>query len=108
VSWAIDLANGSTTNAAVTFPWMIGFNPRQVPRLATNFKVFPHVSMIVPISSQSATPAGPMPRIALGGGIAVATVFTFSVGVTVNESTAHSYLLAGLSVTDIAKLAAQP
>jgi len=101
ISWAIDLANGRRSMAAITFPWMMGWNSRGAPELAKYLKFYPHISLVVPLSTSnnSATPI-----VAVGGGIAVASAFTFSLGATVTEDTSHALLLIGISVTDIAKV----
>jgi len=101
VSWAIDLANGDRSMAAITFPWMLGWNSRGAPELAKYLKIYPHVSIVVPLSQSNNTAT---PIVAVGGGIAVASAFTFSLGATVTEDTSHALLLIGISVTDIAKV----
>jgi hypothetical protein len=98
LSWAINLKKGGVAQAAVTFPWMIGFNTRTLPRLAEIIKIFPHVSVIFPVEN-----SGDDTAVALGGGVALANAFTFAIGTTVKKDTTP-YILVGVSVPDIAKV----
>lgn len=93
VSAAFDLATG-TAHAAVTVPWMIGYNARGVPRLADMFRVFPHISFVFPSQNEI--------RAVTGVGLQLANVFTFSVAFPMSGSYT-TYLMTGVSVPDLVK-----
>jgi hypothetical protein len=93
-SIAVDLKGGSPM-PAVTFPWMIGFNPRGVPRLADTIRVFPHLSLLFPLDAA--------PRPATGVGVQVANAFSFSAAFPLSGSST-TYLMLGVSIPDLAKM----
>jgi len=98
LSWALNLSAKSTNAAAVTLPWVIGFNPRGAPRLSDYVAFFPHVSAIIPLSDSNGKT--PEPRITLGVGLALAKAFTFSLAWPLKGDT-DTYLLMGISATDL-------
>jgi hypothetical protein len=100
VSWAINLSHSELAHAAITFPWMLGFNTRSAPRLADYLKIFPAASVIFPLESDTKLK---VTRLAFGGGIALANAFTFSGAATV-EGTPEAFFLIGVSVPDLVKL----
>ncbi len=98
VSWAFNVSPGATATLAVTLPWIIGYNPRSAPQLASFIAGFAHLTLLM-------TEAGPRP--AAGLGISVARFFQFSWAVgpdAAMSGQASHYLLVGLSIPDIAKL----
>jgi hypothetical protein len=98
ISWAINLAHGEPAHVAVTLPWMIGINTRDAPRLADVVKVFPHISLILPLASSTTKGAS----VAFGAGIALANAFTFSFATTVRDNP-QAFFLVGISAPDLAK-----
>ena len=100
VSWAINLSHGELAHAALTFPWMIGFNTRSAPHLADYIKIFPAASVVFPL--EGGTEIG-VTRLAFGGGIALANAFTFSAAATVQD-TPQAFFLVGVSVPDLVKI----
>jgi hypothetical protein len=100
VSWAINLSHSELAHAAITFPWMLGFNTRAAPRLADYVKVFPAASVIFPLEGGSEIG---VTRLAFGGGVALANAFTFSAAATVQD-TPQAFFLIGVSVPDLVKL----
>jgi len=102
VSWALNLAHGEAAHIAVTFPWMFGFNTRSAPRLADVIKFFPAVSMIFPLETQTEIKT---PRMAFGGGIALANAFTFSAATV--QDVPQGFSLVGISAPDLAKVFAK-
>jgi hypothetical protein len=101
VSVAIQLGERNVTYGAVTFPWMIGYNPRAAPRLAKIVKGFAHVSLLAPIEEQDDGEAEL--RLAVGAGVAVFGVFTFGVAVTPQKH-GDAFFLAGVSAPDLASM----
>jgi hypothetical protein len=101
VSWAISLSHADPAQAAVTFPWMIGWNTRYAPRLNDIVKLFPHVSVIFPLKTDTTIR---VPRVGFGFGIALVNAFTFSLAVTV-QGTPQSFFMVGLSAPDLGKMA---
>lgn len=110
-SWAFNSTCKEGRHVAVTFPWMIGYNPRSAPRLADTFKVFPHASVIFP--TDSAAGANPdacgdklagvgEPQLAFGVGVSLVNTFTLSWGIS---TVGQNYFLLGLSVPDLINLA---
>ncbi|MFT3697712.1 MAG: hypothetical protein QM831_31525 [Kofleriaceae bacterium] len=98
ISWAIRLNQGlSGKYAAVTFPWKLSYNPRAAPELAKYLSIYPHVTIIFPTDDDTATTT----TFAVGLGISVAQVFNFAYGFAPTDTS--SYLLIGLSVSDIVK-----
>ncbi len=79
---------------------MIGWNTYEHPDLAEYVKIFPHVSLIFPLTSDTAAKG---PRVAFGAGIALANAFTFSGAVTVQDQP-QAFLLVGISAPDLAKV----
>ncbi len=104
MSWAIDVSNGKTSNVAVTFPWMGALHSRSVSHSARSFQLFPQVSFLGKTDMNDTSPRK-SPLFAMGGGICLANALAVGVGFKVNEPFAHAYFMAGLSVTDIVKLA---
>ncbi len=100
ISWGINLSHGEYAHIAVTFPWMIGWNTYRNPELADTIKIFPHVTLIFPLESDTAANG---PRVAFGAGLALANAFTFSGAVTVQDQP-QAFLLVGISATDLAKV----
>jgi hypothetical protein len=99
ISWGINLSHAEAAHVAVTFPWMFGFNTRSGPHLADVIKVFPHVTLIFPLKSETEIRTT---RVAFGGGVALANAFTFSAAATVQD-TPQAFFLIGISAPDLAK-----
>ena len=100
VSIAVSLKHGEAGHAAVTFPWMIGVNTRELPRLADAVKIFPAISIIFPLKEDTA--GQNTTEVAFGGGVMLANALAFSVATTTKDSPT-AYFLVGLSVPDLVK-----
>ena len=112
ISWAFNTTCKEGRHVAITFPWMIGYNPRWAPRLSDTFKVFPHASVVFPTDDEAGTKPGRdacgtkvagagEPQLALGAGVSLVNTFTLSWGLS---TIGQSYLLLGLSIPDLINL----
>lgn len=105
VSFAYNLSAGDGRHVAVTFPWMVGWNPRSAPNLADIIKVFPHVSFIFPVNDDAKNGTGGdaeekvRAQVALGAGVAFVNAFTISWGMA-TDTGAH-YALLGVSIPEL-------
>lgn len=90
--------DGGAAVAAVTFPWKLAVNTRELPNLATYLAVYPHVTLLFEGSEE----AGTAPVVAYGAGVALAEAFHFSWALT--PSTGDHYIVVGVSIQDIAEL----
>lgn len=86
--------DGDRHNLAVTFPLRVGFNTRSAPDLAKTVSVFGHISFLFPVDDPAT------PTLSFGFGVSVLQALHISWAFDLDGS---RYLLAGVSVTDIAK-----
>lgn len=103
ISWAIDLRHGSASNVAVAVPCSLDYR-RVSLRSGPLFRIFPHISLLGKANAQSPSLSG-NPLFAMGGGISLVNAFAVGVGLKVSEPLGHAYVMAGLSLTDLLKLA---
>ena len=117
LSWAFNIDAQDGKHLAITLPWMIGYNPRIMPRLADIFRVFPHASIVLPVSSDASgaasrtTPGNGTStgnastgnaQLAFGVGVSLVNTFSIAWGMTVD--TGANYALLGISVPDLVSL----
>ncbi|MBK8254239.1 MAG: hypothetical protein IPK82_16420 [Polyangiaceae bacterium] len=109
VAWAFNTSANDGKHGAVMLPYMIGYNPRWAPRLANYVRIFPHLSLILPLdntavggATANSTNAVGTPQLALGAGINLATMFSFAWGTTVDTG-AH-YFFVGVGINDLGRL----
>jgi hypothetical protein len=109
LSWAFNASCKEGAHGAVTFPWMLGFNTRGTPHFSDIIKVFPHVSVILPLSSTagtgpscgSSTQSASAVQVGFGGGVALVNVFTISWALTTQG---QQFVMLGLSAPDIVNM----
>lgn len=104
ISWAFNAKANDGRHLAITFPWLIGYNPREAPRLADYVKVFPHMSVVLPLSGSAnsgsaAAPESPRAQIAFGAGLQLVNSFSAAWGMATD--TGANYVLLGVSVPDL-------
>ena len=104
ISWAVDLSNGRTSNVAVTFPWIYEHSHSGIAQSPVPFRIFPQVSLLGSFGANGAVTSS-SPLFALVGGICLANALGFALGLKLDGPFSHAYGMAGLSLTDIAKLA---
>ena len=104
MSWALDVASRQTSNVAVAIPWRLEYTASQLTRTPASLQFFPHISLLGKADAESAS-LSHNPHFAWGGGICFANAIAFGVGVRVDQPLGHAYIMAGLSLTDLAKLA---
>ncbi len=104
ISWALDVRNGKTSNVAVAVPWSLDYARLPLQHAPPLFRFFPHVSLLGSGDAKSAT-LNNSPHFTMGCGIGLANALALGVGIQVDNPFAHAYIMAGLSLTDIAKFA---
>ncbi len=117
LSWAFNIDAQDGKHLAITLPWMIGYNPRIMPRLADIFRVFPHASIVLPVTSDASGAASRTApgngtstgnastgnaQLAFGVGVSLVNTFSLAWGMTVD--TGANYALVGVSVPDLVSL----
>jgi len=104
ISWALDVAKGTTSGVVVTFPWLRGFSSELGETAPKMVRFFPQVSLLGKSTPNDAT-TRVSPLFAAGGGICLASAIAIGLGVKLNEPFSHAYFMAGISITDALKLA---
>jgi hypothetical protein len=104
ISWALDVASRQTSNVAVAVPWRLEYAVNRLTRAPASVQFFPHISLLGKANAESAS-LSHNPHFAMGGGICFANAIAFGVGIRVDQPLDHAYIMAGLSLTDLAKLA---
>jgi hypothetical protein len=111
VSWAYNMSASTASErfAAVTYPIQFGLNLREEPRLSERFRVFTHVSAILPVDASNASteggePAGRTgkPDLAVGFGVSFLSAFHLSWGHALDGG--GEFLFLGLSPQDISRV----
>lgn len=110
ISWAYNANANDGRHVAITLPWVVGYNPRQAPRLSDYVSVFAHVSFVLPVTS-NATNTTTLPaasganagslnaQVAVGTGLQLVNAFSLAWGLTTDHAT--NYLLLGISAPDL-------
>ena len=109
ISWAFNTTCKEGAHGAVTFPWMIGFNTRGAPHLSDYIMVFPHASVILPLSGTAGTSTScgttaqqsASAQVAFGGGVQLVRAFSVSWALA---TTGQQYLMLGVSLPDIVSI----
>ncbi len=104
MSWALDVRSGSSRNIAVAVPWSLDYARLPLMKQPPLFRFFPHVSLLGSGDAKTATLVS-NPRFTMGCGVGLANAIAVGVGVQVDSPFAHAYVMAGLSLTDIARFA---
>ncbi|MDI3286829.1 hypothetical protein [Polyangium sp. 15x6] len=107
ISWAYNMSAAESRHVAITLPWMIGYNFRGARRLADMIKVFPHMSLILPLSADANGGTSSKPKqdgAQLAFGVGASFVNTFSVAWGMTTDTGANYALLGISVPDLVKI----
>lgn len=106
LSWAYNASGDDGRHAAITLPWLIGYNPRWAPRLADTVRLFPHMSLVLPLdptatggTTRDSIAAQGTAQLVVGGGALL--VNTFSVAWGMATDTGAHYTLIGLNVPGI-------
>jgi hypothetical protein len=101
ISWAFNTARNEGRHLALTAPFMVSYNPRIAPNLSHVIKVFPHISVIFPLSSETADGGKVTPDVAFGAGVALVDAFTLSWGLA---TSGDDYVMLGVSIPDLANI----
>jgi len=104
ISWALDVRHGTSSNVAVAVPWSFDYAHWQTTNSPPLLRFFPHVSLLGSGDAHAATLTR-NPHFTMGCGFGFANALAFAVGVQINDPFAHAYIMAGLSLPDLAKLA---
>jgi hypothetical protein len=99
VSWAWNVSDNTGKQVAITFPWMMSYNPRAAPQLADVFSIYAHASVVLPLNGDVVK----KPGVAIGVGARVARSFFFAYGKEVVRDDDPSYLFIGLDIPELAK-----
>lgn len=112
ISWAYNVNGSDGRHVAITLPFMMGINPAAAPRLSNYFRIYVHMSAILPLAqeansgtdSDSNPPAKDegKPQLSFGAGISTLRAICFGWGVT--TGTGSHFFMLGLSPPDLAKL----
>jgi hypothetical protein len=103
ISWALDVSNGKASNVAVAVPWSFSYSRLSSVKELALFRFFPHMALLGSGDAKTATLTR-NPHFAMGCGVGLANALAFGVGVQVDDPFSHAYIMAGLSLTDFAKL----
>jgi hypothetical protein len=99
-SWAFDIDSGSARQVAITFPWIISYNPRSAPHLSDIVAIFPHASAVFPVSTSGME----KPGLVVGAGVQLARSFYFSFGKELTRDDKNpAYFLVGLGIKELAE-----
>jgi hypothetical protein len=104
ISWALDVTNGKASNVAVAVPWTLDYSGQSMKNSVKIFRIFPHISLLGKADAQSASLSN-NPHFAMGGGFCLINALAVGVGFNINQPFGHAYVMAGLSLTDIVKIA---
>lgn len=109
LSWAYNASGDDGRHAAITLPWLIGYNPRSAPRLADTVRLFPHMSLVFPLdkaasggATRDSAAAEGTPQLVVGGGALLVNTFSLAWGMAVD--TGAQYTLIGLNVPGLVEI----
>ncbi|MEQ8273481.1 MAG: hypothetical protein RMA76_09040 [Deltaproteobacteria bacterium] len=102
ISWAADLKTGDAKYTAVTFPFVVSFNPRSFPDLGYLFSLFAHVSLLARVVDDDSEKASVL--LGLGGGVLLFRKISFSVAATRDEDRIKAFLLVGVDIKELVSL----